>query len=56
MNVLDNNGKYLISDKNFEKSEESKLISTEREFNETTYGRAYTNDIPLYKVINENAQ
>lgn len=104
MNVLDNNGKYLISDKNFEKSEvtdkefigsynrnlfylfnknenipyvnskrrnsyeyfnhngkeyekseESKLISTEREFNETTYGGAYTNDIPLYKVINENA-
>ena len=36
-------------------TEENVLISTERDSKEITYGGAYTNDIPLYKIVNKNA-
>ncbi|WP_270506075.1 alginate O-acetyltransferase AlgX-related protein [Paraclostridium sordellii] len=39
----------------YEISDENKLISTEKTFDEITYGGAYTNDIPLYKVENKDA-
>lgn len=31
------------------------LISTEKDLPDTTYGGAYTNDIPLYKIVNKDA-
>lgn len=39
----------------YEISDENKLISTEKTFDEITYGGAYTSDIPLYKVENKDA-
>ncbi|CEN93450.1 alginate O-acetyltransferase AlgX-related protein [Paraclostridium sordellii] len=39
----------------YEISDESKLISTEKNFDEITYGGAYTSDIPLYKIENKDA-
>lgn len=46
---------FNYNGKEYEKSDESKLISTEKIYDETTYGGAYTNDIPLYKIVNKNA-
>lgn len=46
---FNNNGEeYVISDEN-------NLISTEKTSDEITYGGAYTNDIPLYKIENKDA-
>lgn len=39
----------------YEISDEGKLISTEKNFDEITYGGAYTSDIPLYKIENKDA-
>ncbi|MFR8869288.1 alginate O-acetyltransferase AlgX-related protein [Paraclostridium sordellii] len=39
----------------YEISDENKLISTKKTFDEITYGGAYTNDIPLYKIKNKDA-
>ena len=35
--------------------DQNQIISTEKSFDELTYGGAYTNDIPLYKIKNKNA-
>ena len=35
--------------------DENLIINTERNLEEVTYGGAYTYDLPLYKVINEDA-
>lgn len=46
---FNNNGSYYYEvDKNA-------LISTEKDLNDITYGGCYTADIPLYKIVNEDA-
>ena len=35
--------------------DENLIFSTERNFDEITYGGVYTYNLPLYKVINEDA-
>lgn len=48
--------KYFNDDGNgYQPIDGDLLISTEKDLSDTTYGGAYTNDIPLYKVINEDA-
>lgn len=48
--------KYFNDDGNgYQPIDGDLLISTEKDFSDTTYGGSYTNDIPLYKVINEDA-
>ncbi|WP_250674637.1 DHHW family protein [Paraclostridium ghonii] len=39
----------------YDSMDEKLIISTEKDSTEITYGGAYTNDIPLYKIVNKNA-
>lgn len=52
------NNKYEFLNYNgneYNPMDEKLLISTERDSKEITYGGAYTNDIPLYKIVNKDA-
>lgn len=46
---FNNNGSYYYE------VEKNALISTEKDLNDITYGGCYTADIPLYKIVNEDA-
>ncbi|MGL5713088.1 MAG: alginate O-acetyltransferase AlgX-related protein [Paraclostridium sp.] len=48
--------KYFNHDGNdYQPADENSLIATEKDLGNITYAGAYTSDIPLYKIINEDA-
>ena len=47
------NNKYY--DLNNKEINEDKIIASDKNKNEITYGGGYTNDYPYYKVVNKNA-
>lgn len=48
--------KYFNYDGNeYQPMDENLLISPEKDLADITYGGAYTNDVPLYKIVNEDA-